>query len=525
MPAQHFRSLASQKQILHKGANEGFPSHPLVWLNSGFLVKYKPCKSAARPLLLIFFEPIFPTRLSKPLIFIGRNPLAFREYDIRGRVDSDFRPEKVERLGRALGAYYHGHGARRLVLARDCRPSSPEIAHHLEEALIQSGCQVFDIGVCPTPVLYFALRHLKADGGIMVTASHNPPEFNGLKICLGNHTIFGAEIQKVRRMVEAGDAVVGQGSRDSREMIPTYLDYLCQNLKIARPLRVGLDGGHGTAGPVALSFLKRMGCRTFPLYCEMDGRFPVHLPDPTIPANLADLQGLVKEHSLDLGVAYDGDGDRLGVVGPQGEIIWGDRLMVLFARDILKHHPGATIMGEVKCSQQMYEDIARHGGRPLMWKTGHSLIKQKMREEKALAAGEMSGHLFFADRYFGYDDAIYATGRLLEILAATDRGLPELLGDLPPSITTPEIRWDCPDERKFQIVENIKRRITGKYPFIDIDGIRLEFHDGWGLIRASNTQPALVLRFEAVTAERLKEIQELVEGLLQQEMGTGEEGP
>ncbi|MGQ9688989.1 MAG: phosphomannomutase/phosphoglucomutase [Desulfobaccales bacterium] len=446
------------------------------------------------------------------------NPLIFREYDIRGRVEPDLAPEKVERLGRALGAYFRRHGAQRLALAQDCRPSSPAIAAHLAQVLVESGCRVIDIGVCPTPVLYFAIRELKAAGGVMVTASHNPPEFNGFKICLGNQTIFGAEIQQVRRLAEAGDAVVGQGSRDSREMIPTYLDYLCQNLKIARPLRVGLDGGHGTAGPVALTFLNKMGCRTFPLYCEMDGRFPAHPPDPTIPANLADLQRLVKEHSLDLGVAYDGDGDRLGVVGPQGEIIWGDQLMVLFARDILKRPPGATIMGEVKCSQRLYDDIARHGGRPLMWKTGHSLIKQKMQEEKALAAGDMSGHLFFADRYFGFDDAIYATGRLLEILAVTDQTISDLLADLPATVATPEIRWDCPDEVKFQVVENIKHRVSDRYPVVDIDGVRLQFPDGWGLIRASNTQPALVLRYEAASSERLKEIQDLVEGLLRREM-------
>jgi phosphomannomutase / phosphoglucomutase len=446
------------------------------------------------------------------------NPLIFREYDIRGRVDPDLTPDKVDRLGRALGAYFHRHGAQRLALAQDCRQSSPDIAAHLSQVLAESGCQVIDIGVCPTPVLYFAIRKLQAAGGVMVTASHNPPEFNGFKVCLGNHTIFGAEIQKIGRMAEAGDRVSGRGSRESREMIPTYVDYLCRNLKIARPLRVGIDAGHGTAGPVALAFLNNMGCRTFPLYCEMDGRFPVHPPDPTIPANLADLQRLVQEESLDLGVAYDGDGDRLGVVGPRGEIIWGDELMVLFARDILKHHPGATIMGEVKCSQRLYDDIARHGGRPLMWKTGHSLIKQKMQEEKALAAGEMSGHLFFADRYFGFDDAVYATGRLLEILAATDRTISELLADLPATVTTPEIRWDCPDEVKFQVVDNIKQRVSGTYALVDIDGVRLEFPDGWGLIRASNTQPALVLRYEAATPERLKEIKDIVEGLLKQEL-------
>jgi phosphomannomutase/phosphoglucomutase len=388
----------------------------------------------------------------------------------------------------------------------------------MTEALVASGCHLIDIGVCPTPVLYFVVRQFQADGGVMVTASHNPPEFNGFKICRGYHTIFGAEIQKLLELARAGDFISGSGSRESREVLGTYHDYLRQNLTICRPMRVGVDGGHGTAGPVAVPLFRALGCEVYPLYCEIDGNFPAHLPDPTVVAHLKDLQELVRREALDVGVAFDGDGDRLGVVGPQGEMIWGDQLLVLFAREILKTHAGATIIGEVKCSQNLYDDVARHGGRPLMWKTGHSLIKQKMLEEKALLAGEMSGHLFFADRYFGYDDAIYAAGRLLEQLAATDRTITQLLADLPPTVVTPEIRWDCPDETKFQVVENLKSHLAGKIPFIDLDGVRLNFADGWALVRASNTQPALVLRFEAATAERLQEMQTLVEGLLQGEL-------
>jgi len=297
-----------------------------------------------------------------------------------------------------------------------------------------------------------------------------------------------------------------------------YQDYLVQNLKISRPMRLGMDAGHGTAGPVALSLMRRLGCEVWPLYCEMDGTFPAHQPDPTVEANLADLQDLVRQRRLDLGVAYDGDGDRLGVIGPESEVIWGDQLMVLFSRSILRDHPGATIIGEVKCSQRMYDDVARHGGRPLMWKTGHSLIKQKMLEEKALLAGEMSGHIFFADRYFGFDDAIYATGRLLELLSETDQKVTELLADLPPAVVTPEIRRDCPDEVKFQVVEGIKARLAGMFPVVDIDGVRLLHPHGWGLVRASNTQPALVLRFEAGTAEQLEEIKSLMEGIVAEEL-------
>jgi len=446
------------------------------------------------------------------------NPLIFREYDIRARVGIDLTEEEVFLLGRALGTYYRRQGKRRLVVGRDCRLSSPAWQARLMEALVASGCQVVDIGMCPTPALYFAVRHFEAEGGIIATASHNPPEFNGFKICNGYHTIFGQEIQELLRLVQQGDFISGTGSLEVQELLPAYQDYLAQNLNISRPLRMGLDAGHGTAGAVALPLFRRLGCEVWPLYCEPDGRFPAHEPDPTIEANLEDLKALVIEQSLDLGVAYDGDGDRLGVIGPQGEVIWGDQLLVLFSRAVLKDHPGATIIGEVKCSQRLYDDVARHGGRPLMWKTGHSLIKQKMLEEGALLAGEMSGHLFFADRYFGYDDAIYATGRLLELLARTKKSLTDLLADLPPACITPEIRRDCPDEIKFQVVESVKSRLKDQYPIIEVDGVRFLHPEGWGLVRASNTQPALVLRFEAASQEALQEIKSLVEKIVSAEI-------
>jgi phosphomannomutase/phosphoglucomutase len=446
------------------------------------------------------------------------NPLIFREYDIRARVGIDLTSPEVFRLGRALGTYFRRQGKRRLVVGRDCRPSSPEWGEQLMAALAAAGCQVLDIGVCPTPVLYFAVRHLQAEGGVIVTASHNPPDFNGFKICNGFQTIFGPEIQKLYRIALEGAFVSGPGGVEQVEIIPAYQDFLAQNLRISKPVRLGMDAGHGTAGEVALPLFRRLGCEVWPLYCDMDGRFPAHQPDPTIEANLTELQALVRANRLDLGVAYDGDGDRLGVIGPEGEIIWGDQLLVLFARAILRQSPGATIIGEVKCSQRLYDDIARHGGKPLMWKTGHSLIKQKMVEEKALLAGEMSGHLFFADRYFGYDDAIYATGRLLELLSAESRTISELLADLPPAVITPEIRRECPDEIKFAIVEKLKSRLAEHFPVIDLDGVRLKLPDGWGLVRASNTQPALVLRFEARTPERLEEIKSLVEAMLEQEL-------
>jgi phosphomannomutase/phosphoglucomutase len=446
------------------------------------------------------------------------NPLIFREYDIRGRVGEDLDPRKVDLLGRAMGTYFRRQGIARLVVGQDCRLSSPEFAQTLIKALAACGCGVTDIGVCPTPVLYFGVRHLEAEGGVMVTASHNPPEFNGFKICRGFHTIYGAEIQKIYEIAQAGVFANGAGEAKVQEVLLAYQDHLARDLKIARPLKVGMDAGHGTAGPVALSLFRHLGCEVWPLYCDMDGRFPAHEPDPTVLANLADLTRLVREKGLDLGVAYDGDGDRLGVVGPDGRIIWGDQLLLLFARSVLKAHPGAAVIGEVKCSQRLYDDIARHGGRPIMWKTGHSLIKGKMLEEKALLAGEMSGHLFFADRYFGYDDAIYATGRLLELLADSGRTLNELLADVPPAYATPEIRRDCPDEVKFRVVESLKSKLSQRFPLTDLDGVRFTFPGGWGLVRASNTQPALVLRFEAETEDSLEGMQDLVESFLAQEM-------
>jgi phosphomannomutase / phosphoglucomutase len=446
------------------------------------------------------------------------NPLIFREYDIRGLVAADLTAENVDRIGSALGTYFREQNCFKIILGRDCRLSSPEISNTLVKALIACGCKVVDIGVCPTPVLYFAIRYLRGEGGIMVTASHNPPEFNGFKICRGWQTIFGAEIQRLRKLAQDGQFVSGHGSIEGKEIIPQYLDYLKKNLNVGRPLKVGVDGGHGTAGPVAVALFREMGCEVYPLYCEMDGNFPAHLPDPTVPAHLKDLQNLVTQNSLDVGVAFDGDGDRIGVVGPKEEIIWGDELLIAFARDILRHHPKTTIIGEVKCSQRLYDDIARHGGRPLMWKTGHSLIKEKMLTEKALLAGEMSGHMFFADRYFGYDDAIYAAGRLFELISNYNQSITEMLADLPSTMLTPEIRRDCPDEIKFHVIEGLKARVGGKFPFNDLDGLRIQFHDGWGLVRASNTQPALVLRFEAPTAHRLTEMQHLVENFLTEEL-------
>jgi phosphomannomutase/phosphoglucomutase len=401
-------------------------------------------------------------------------------------------------------------------VGRDCRLSSDRYAERLIAGLTATGAEVTDIGVCPTPLLYFSIAHLEQDGGVMITASHNPGEYNGFKICRGLDSVHGEELQQVFAIVQNGDFVVGEGSRRAMDLAPAYTAVLTENLKLARPMRVAVDAGNGTAGPLAVPILTALGCEVVPLYCEMDGRFPNHPADPTVAANLADLIRTVVDRGLDLGIGFDGDGDRIGVVDERGRIVYGDRLMILFAREILARKPGATFISEVKCSKTLYDDIERHGGRAIMWKTGHALIKKKMKEVKAELAGEMSGHMFFADRYFGFDDAIYAAGRLLEILSATDRRIAELLADVPATVTTPEIRVDCPDPIKFDVVARVTAGLRRSHPVIDIDGVRVLFEDGWGLVRASNTQPALVLRFEAFTEDRLAEIRDLVEGVLRQ---------
>jgi phosphomannomutase/phosphoglucomutase len=438
------------------------------------------------------------------------NPQIFREYDIRGVVDKDLTPKIVRTLGQGFGTHMANIGKKNLVVGRDGRLSSPAFKEALIEGLISTGCNVIDIDLCPTPVYYFSIFHLNKEGGMVVTGSHNPPEFNGLKVSVGKSTIFGEEIQNLRRLIEKGKFVVGKGNLSKSEMIMPYQDYIQKNIRLKKKIKVVIDAGNGTTGIVAGPLLKNLGCEVEELYCEVDGRFPNHFPDPTIPKNLKDLIDRVQKIQADAGIGYDGDGDRIGVVDDQGNIIWGDQLMILFSREILKQKKGATFVAEVKCSQNLFNDIEKHGGRAIMWRTGHSLIKEKMKEERAVLGGEMSGHLFFADRYFGYDDAIYASCRLIELLSKTDKKLSQILEDVPKTFITPEIRVECPDEIKFKVVEKVKEELRKDYPIIDVDGVRVKFEDGWGLVRASNTQPALVLRFEALTEKRLQEIKKLV---------------
>ncbi|HET6489396.1 MAG TPA: phosphomannomutase/phosphoglucomutase [Syntrophales bacterium] len=435
----------------------------------------------------------------------------FREYDIRGLVEKDLTPDVVVDIGRAVGTYAMQSGVKTMTLGCDCRLSSDALSASMKTGLLSSGIDVIDIGTCATPILYFSVRHLNTGGGVMVTGSHNPPEFNGFKICVGPDTIYGSEIQNLMKIIESKSFRSGEGRATAEDISQAYLDYIYQNVRVRPGLRVVLDGGNGVGGHFASPLFKRFGCELSCLNIDMDGRFPNHHPDPTVPENLRDLIVRVRQEKADIGISFDGDADRIGVVTDQGEILWGDELLLLFARFILKENPGAAIIGEVKCSQRLYDDIAAHGGRPIMWKAGHSLIKGKMKEEKAVLAGEMSGHLFFADRYFGYDDAIYAAARLLEILSATGQTLSDLLADVPRTVTTPEIRIDCPDHIKFDVVREVTEIFRKDYRIIDTDGVRILFPDGWGLIRASNTQPVLVLRFESSTAENLAAIRGVAE--------------
>lgn len=438
----------------------------------------------------------------------------FREYDVRGVVDVDLTDDGVRRLGLAAAATFVRDRVREAVVGRDVRLSSDRFFGALSDGLRAGGVDVVDIGAVPTPVFYFAARNGGYRGGVMITASHNPAQYNGFKVLRGDSTIYGADIAELRVLAEGDLPEPGGGRLESGEARHAYVEYLGRRLSVGRRVAFAADGGNGTSGLVARALFERLGQRPLELFMEPDGSFPNHHPDPTVPENVAELRRTVLERRLECGVAFDGDSDRIGVVDDRGEILWGDRLLALFARDVLAAHPGATVIFEVKCSEALAIDVARHGGVPLMWKTGHSLIKQKMRETGALLAGEMSGHLFFADRYFGYDDALYAACRLLEIVARERRPLSELLADLQRYETTPEIRLDCPDDRKFAVVEAVRDRFRKTNTVIDVDGARIVFDGGWGLVRASNTQPVLVLRFEAATPERLRAIMDEVAGAL-----------
>ena len=444
------------------------------------------------------------------------NRHVFRQYDIRGNADRDFSSEFVQALGLSLGTFYSKRGLERIAVGRDCRLSSPRLHEALCDGLLRTGLELIDIGVGPTPLLYFAVHHLDLDGGIQITGSHNPPEENGFKMMVGKSSLYGDHITQLRdTMTERAFRRASGATIRAVDPRPAYVDHALGDIELGRhDIRFAVDAGNGAGGPLAIETMKALGLSPVAMLCEMDGTFPVHHADPTEPETLQMLRARILDEQLELGFAYDGDADRVGVIDGRGEVIWGDKLMILLSRALLAKHPGATIIGEVKCSQTMYDDIEAHGGKGLLWKTGHSLIKTKMKEEGALLAGEMSGHLFFADRYYGFDDAIYATLRILEIVSQSTVPLHEMLGDVPRTFATPEIRVHCDDERKFDLVRQVVEHYRPTHDLIDIDGARIQLDGGWALVRASNTQPVLVLRFEAKSEARLQSIRSEVESVL-----------
>jgi phosphomannomutase/phosphoglucomutase len=439
----------------------------------------------------------------------------FREYDIRGLHATELSDPTAEAVGRAFATRIRAEGGTRVALGQDVRPSSERLARAAERGMIAAGLAVERVGVVPTPALYYAVAARGLDGGMQITGSHNPPEFNGFKMTKKKLPLYGPEILEMRRAIQAGELATGAGgSWSERPVLDAYRSMLIERCTSPKGLKVVMDCGNGCAGTVVPQVFERMGHTVIPLFAELDGQFPNHLPDPTVPALLVDLQKKVKETGADLGIGFDGDADRIGAVTAGGRIVWGDQLLALFARDVLTRVPGATVIFDVKCSQALVEDIAAHGGKPLMWKTGHSLIKKKLAETGAPVAGEMSGHMFFSEGFFGFDDALFAAGRLLRYVASTGQTLEQLVASLPQYFSTPETRLACPEERKFQVPEQLRSEFAGRYRVLDIDGIRVEFGDGWGLVRASNTQPVLVVRFEARSERRLEEIRDLMMGAL-----------
>jgi phosphomannomutase/phosphoglucomutase len=440
------------------------------------------------------------------------NPNIFREYDIRGIVEQDLTDETVSILAKAIGTFFQKNGARRIAVGFDARASSPRFRDLLVSNLNECGIDCVNIGKVPTPVLYFAVFTKPLDGGVMITGSHNPPNHNGFKICLGKQALFGSQIQKIKQIAFSGEFVKGEGTSEEIDILADYKTDILSKTKLGkRKLKVVVDAGNGMGGVTGVPIYESLGCEVVKLFCEPDSSFPNHHADPTVVENLQDAIRAVKDTDADLAIAFDGDGDRIGVINEKGEIIWGDELMILFSRVVLRENPNATIIAEVKCSQNLFDDIAKNGGNALMWKAGHSVIKAKMKETGAILAGEMSGHVFFADRFYGFDDATYAGARLLEILSNTDQTLSELLSDLPETFSTPELRVECAEEKKFAVVKKIAAEFSKTNEVIAIDGVRILFTNGWGLVRPSNTQAILVLRFEADTEAHLRAIQEAIE--------------
>jgi phosphomannomutase / phosphoglucomutase len=429
----------------------------------------------------------------------------FRQYDIRGTVGDQLTPALARAVGQAYAtlAWERLGRAPRVAVGRDNRPSGTGLAAGVRDGVVAAGGTALDVGELPTPALYFVTHTLDVDGGIQVTGSHNPPEFNGFKMVLAHEAVFGDDIQRLHQLIENDTLITRPGGSQAapRSPLPDYRDAIVQrNAPLARKVKVVVDCGNGVASLIAIETLRQLGADVVPLFAESDGTFPHHHPDPTVVENLHDLQAAVKKERAELGIAFDGDGDRIGAVDERGTVVFGDQLLVLFGRDLAQRGgAGKAVIFDVKCSEVLPQMLRRAGLEPVMWKTGHSLIKQKMKELKAPLAGEMSGHMFFGGDWYGFDDALFGAARLLAYVAREGGPLSRLLADLPRTVATPELRVDCPDERKFDVVERAARHFAAKYPVSTLDGIRITFADGWGLVRASNTQPALVLRFEAGT--------------------------
>lgn len=445
------------------------------------------------------------------------NPFIFREYDIRGVVETELTAAVVEALGKGLGTYFLRKAVNKISVGGDVRLHTEQLRASLLKGLVSTGMKVVDLGAVPTGMQYFSLYQLDVQGGVMITGSHNPPEFNGFKISLGTAPVYGEEIQKIRQLIEADDFEQGEGSVEKYDLYPEYYQDMTDRIKLARPVKVVVDCGNGAGSLVACELFKRLGADATMLFCEPDGSFPNHHPDPTVVDYIQDLIRKVRETGAELGIGYDGDADRIGVVDENGEIIFGDKLVLIFAREILPNYPGGQVVFDVKCSQALPEEIRKSGGQPLMWKTGHSLLKNKIKETGAPLGGEMSGHIFINDKFPGYDDAVYVSARLLEIISQSDKKISAYLDGVTPYHSTPEIRVECAsDQDKFEITRKAVAYFKENYEVIDVDGVRIQFGDGWGLVRASNTQPVIVVRFEAQTPERLAEIQSLVVGKLKE---------
>lgn len=438
----------------------------------------------------------------------------FRKYDIRGIVNEDLTADFARNLGLAFGSYLKRNGFKELVVGQDVRKSSPWLFESLTEGITDTGCNVLDIGMVPTPLMYFTIFHFDMDGGIMITGSHNPIDYNGFKMMKGKDTLYGDEIQTLKKLILREDYEKGKGKIEKRDIKEEYLEHVLSLLSPSKNLKIVLDPGNGTAGPVSLELYKRLGADVECINCEPDGTFPNHLPDPTVVKYTRQLSERVKETGADMGMGYDGDSDRIGIVDEKGNLVFGDQLLGAMTKQVLEREPGAQVLFDVKCSQGLIEWIEKLGGEPVMWKTGHSLLKAKMKEIECPIAGEMSGHIFLGDNYYGFDDAIFVSARFYELVSNSSKTVSEIISEMPYYESTPEIRTEVTEEMKWKIVEDVRKKFEKEYKTIQIDGVRILFNDGWGLVRASNTQPVVVTRFEAKTPERLKEIKEMVHGYM-----------